>query len=522
MKNNTSAFLLLSVFTVFHANLLQAQTPSCDSLAHFTWNAQCNSVQFTPTFAEPGATYSWSFGDGDTSSALNPSHIYFTQVDTQYTARLIVVSASCPVDTFITPVTVTIVAGGLPMASMQSLGVGITLKDDFLYCNASNATPTSDDFNLNVQNTSQAVVPATTYEIIWGDNSPVTTLSPFNITNHLYMQMGLYNIVLIATNPNGCADTARYEFFNGREPGAGIGIPASANLCPPTTIAFEVPPSVSNNNPSGTHYIYTVETGCEPLFSDTIPHTDPFTPFTYTFTRGSCEPDCILPDFPEQFVVTMRAENLCGIQEGDIRLRISKIGDTNFDIVDSISVGDEMCLANTSDTSYYWNSATQTCSSEMFNFWSVSPSAGVLVESGSLGNAQIPILGSDTVCLRFTSPGIFQVKLISVPPLATSSPCPGDTVTKTISVVSVSTSGPSLEQHIRIIPNPAGGYCALNTPPTFEVQSCSVYDILGILHLEQSFDLPPYHLDLSDCAPGTYLLHIVLKNGQSVVKKIVN
>jgi len=410
--------------------------PPCDSLAHFTWAAQCNSVQFTPTFVDSSATYAWAFGDGGTSSAISPSHIYFTDTSRLYTARLIVVSGSC-IDTFIVTIPVTIAAGGLPMASMISLGVGITLKDNFLHCNASNANlPASDNFNLNVQNTTQSAGPGTIYKIIWGDNTPVSMPMPFGITNHLYDTMGLFNIVLSAINSNGCADSAHYEFFNGREPAAGIGVPTSANLCAPTTIVFENTPSVINSNPSGTIYVYTVRTECQPLFIDTIPHTNPFTPFSYTFLNGSCEPNCLLPDFPGQFVVTMRAENQCGTQEGDIKPRISKIGDTDFDIVDFVCVGDETCVVNISDTSYYWNSATQSCSSQMFNFWSVSPSSGVVIESGDLGNSSIPILGTDTVCLRFTTSGQFQVQFVNIPPLATiSSPCPGDTITKTICVL---------------------------------------------------------------------------------------
>jgi hypothetical protein len=72
------------------------------------------------------------------------------------------------------------------------------------------------------------------------------------------------------------------------------------------------------------------------------------------------------------------------------------------------------------------------------------------------------------------------------------------------------------------MPNPAGGRCRLQVPSTLEVQSCVVYDLLGTRLFEQTFDRPPYILDLSDRAAGIYLLHIILKNGRSAVKKIVN
>jgi PKD repeat protein len=412
--------------------------PPCDSLANFTSNATCNSVTFTPAFIDPNANYTWNFGDGSSSNEISPSHIYLTQNNTQYTVVLTVVdtvgSANCT-DSHTAIVTVIIPASGMPMASMMSFGVA--LKDDFLHCNASNSNlPTSDDFNLNVQNTSLGVIPGTTYNINWGDTTPPSMPISFGTTSHLYTSMGLFDIVLSAINPNGCVDTAQYKFFNGREPAVGIGIPPSADLCAPETIIFENTPGVITGNPPGTTYTYVVITGCDTITS-VIQHSNPFIPFAYTFLRGSCEPDCILPNNPGQFIVTMVSTNECGTQSGSVTPRISKIGQTDFEMVEQACVSDSVCILNMSETSYYWT-ANQggSCSTEMLNFWKIDPPTGFSIQSGTLGDFDLAIVGTEDICLRFNMPGSYTVQLASIPPPATiSSPCPGDTITKTICIL---------------------------------------------------------------------------------------
>jgi PKD repeat protein len=485
----------------------------CDPLANFTWSAQCNSVQFTTTFPEPGATYSWDFGDGGSSTEVNPSHVYFTQVDTQYTVRLTVVSGNC-IDTFNTMVPIAIAAGGLPVAGMISLGIGLVLQAPFLHCLASVSNP---DLVLSVENMSSNVSPNSMYSINWGDGTPATMPSAFGTTSHGYNAMGLFPIILQVKNANGCVDTAQYEFFNGREPGVGIGIPASADLCAPATIDFITPPGLEIN-PPGTAYIFQVETGCEPIFTDTIPHTSPLTPFIYTFNSSSCDPDCLLPDAPGAFRVSITAVNPCGASSGGIFPRIAAGINASFDAPDFAVAGDTVCLVSTA-VGNIWNPFSQSCAGGLNIWWDVMPVTGFTIASGNAGSPSSE--GSDSLCLQFSQSGTYSVTLHAA---RAASGCPPDsaTFTKTISVTAVSTDDPSLEQQIRIMPNPAGGRCILEVPPALEVQSCVVYNLLGMRLFEQNFDQPPYSLDLSDRASGAYLIHIMLKNGRSIVKKLIN
>ncbi len=409
--------------------------PPCDSLANFTSNVTCNSVTFTPTFIIPSASYTWNFGDGSSSNEISPAHIYLTQNNTQYTVLLTVVdtvgSANC-IDEHTATVSVIIPAGGLPIASMMSLGIGFTLKENFLHCNGSNFNP---DYDLNVENTSTNTSPTTQYIINWGDGSLISMPSPFGTTNHVYMGLGLYNIVLIAVNENGCADTAHYPFFHGRVPVVGFGPSQSVDLCAPVTVEFAYTDPVINFNPPGTIYTYEIETECLPTETVVIPHTNPFTPLVYTFTRGSCEPECEIMDIPGSFRVLMTASNGCGESSQPYLPNISKIGNSDYDMPSQACIGDSVCLINASDTSYYWTSSND-CSTEMYSFWRVSPNTGFTVTKGILGDLNSAIVGTDEICFNFSVPGLYDVSMVRRPlPSVIGSPCPYDTITKTICIL---------------------------------------------------------------------------------------
>ncbi|MFM8431568.1 MAG: PKD domain-containing protein [Bacteroidota bacterium] len=86
---NPGAYLVCLTVNVPGLNGGVACTSSwCDSIfvnnagsvcsAAFTWltNNSNSSVSFSPATTGAGTTYSWSFGDGTSSSAMNPSHIY--------------------------------------------------------------------------------------------------------------------------------------------------------------------------------------------------------------------------------------------------------------------------------------------------------------------------------------------------------------------------------------------------------------------------------------------------------------
>lgn len=100
-------------------------------IAGFTISAangcQNTPVTFTST-AVGGATYSWNFGDGNTSNAQNPVHIYSN--NGTYTVMLIVTNASGCSDSLIQPIQV----NALPL---------VTAGPDITICRGSNAVMTA-------------------------------------------------------------------------------------------------------------------------------------------------------------------------------------------------------------------------------------------------------------------------------------------------------------------------------------------------------------------------------------------
>jgi len=131
-----------------------------------------------------GQTFHWNFGDGGTSTAVNPTHLY--SLSGTYTITLTAIdSATCNIsDT----TSLTIVVAGKPVA-------------DFTFSPASPAENTPTDFsNLS---SPDAV------RFIWkfGDGDTLMTTSRVTVS-HQYNATGTFNACLIAFNAVDCADTA--------------------------------------------------------------------------------------------------------------------------------------------------------------------------------------------------------------------------------------------------------------------------------------------------------------------------
>ena len=133
-------------------------------------------VTFTSTSTGPIDTLMWDFGDGATSSALSPTHVY-TEAGT-YTVTL---TAEGP--------------GGSDIAICQSC---ITVSHPAPIAGFTTST-TSGTYDLPVQfqSTSTGVID----ELLWdfGDGSTATGSSP----SHTYTAAGTYTVTLIASGPGG-------------------------------------------------------------------------------------------------------------------------------------------------------------------------------------------------------------------------------------------------------------------------------------------------------------------------------
>ena len=140
------------------------------------------TIQFTnlSTAGTGGlTTYFWDFGDGNTSTAVSPSHTYTTPAN--YSVTLLVTnSAGC----------------GKSLAKSNYIPLSAGPNADFTAAATSGCVP----FNASFTNNTTGAV---SYAWDFGDGNSSTQTNP----THVYTTTGTYTVRLIATNSGGCKDT---------------------------------------------------------------------------------------------------------------------------------------------------------------------------------------------------------------------------------------------------------------------------------------------------------------------------
>lgn len=158
--------------------------------AGFTTNvlSDCGTydVAFTNNTVTNGAgplSYTWNFGDGDTSNAINPNHTYTTAGTYVVTLVSYDVSACQPFD---------VAQDTLVFLPTQTL--------DFTPSDTTGCTP------LIVTFTNNSVPGGGNQSINWqfGDGGQTTTTTPGQNTSHLYPNPGVYTVTVTATSPGAC------------------------------------------------------------------------------------------------------------------------------------------------------------------------------------------------------------------------------------------------------------------------------------------------------------------------------
>jgi gliding motility-associated-like protein len=152
-------------------------------ISRFTAIADCNNrllFSFTDQSIAP-LTWSWDFGDGNTSALQNPTHTYATLGN--YNVTLTVTNGSCTHSS-------TQVISSLRLVPDFTANVTAACKGTPVYF-----TPTSFD-------------PLLTSSLIWnfGDGTQVTSQGAAQVSN-FYAASGNYTVMLIAVDINGCRDT---------------------------------------------------------------------------------------------------------------------------------------------------------------------------------------------------------------------------------------------------------------------------------------------------------------------------
>jgi gliding motility-associated-like protein len=166
------------------------------------------SILFTNTSSPAPVSASWNFGDGTTSTSLNPVKSF--SIAGVYPVTLISNFGGCQATT-------------TQMVTVQPKPTASFTPSDLLSCKAPHT--------VNFTNSS---VGATSYQWSFGDGATSTNANP----SHTYTALGVYGVTLIATNATGCTDTLRFvDSVRVQKPIISIGnLPAQG--CAPLTASL--------------------------------------------------------------------------------------------------------------------------------------------------------------------------------------------------------------------------------------------------------------------------------------------
>lgn len=411
-------------------NIVVNPNPTADFTASATSICISTPVSFTNTSSGSGLSYSWNFGDpnsgaNNTSTATHPTH------------RFIGTPGVTP-QTFRVRLTVTSNTGCVSMDSIditvnQSPGTQLggpefEAPNNFVSCGSSST-------NFTFLNISSTLASNISYRIIWGDGSPdFTTVSATNWTTTHSFGVGSHPIQFIVTGAGGCIDTATYYVFVGTNPAIGINNPGNTSICSGDALTFPITNTASNS--PGTIYTISFNNGFDTSFvHPPAPGTVPAN-ITHIFNLTSC--GTTSNGFQNSYAATITATNPCGTSQGSVvPIYVSSRPEATFVLGprDTVCVNNTVTLTSTSPINNSVNAGNGTCTPGR-NVWTITPSSGYTVTSGSLGNTfgfnnpNSWINGSSAVGLNFNTPGSYTIRLIT----GNSTLCQLDTAIRTICV----------------------------------------------------------------------------------------
>lgn len=374
---------------------------------------QCANIPVSFTNTSTGsASYLWKFGDplskkNDSSKAANPLHEFMGArgIGNQpFQVKLIAKSAAGCVDSITKTVTVT--KG--PDGTLGGTGIG-TFDGDTYFSICGNYT--SGDFTFSNQSTTIAT--NTGYRIVWGDGSPDFVSTTFTSTVQHTYPVGTNKLLFITSGQNGCIDTTAYFVFVGTNPAVGLGNPGNTAICSGEALTFPI--SGINNNPPGTIYTVSFNDGTAP---DVYVHPNVPSSVNHQFKITSCNTysSTGTTTYPNSFYASIRASNPCNSSEAIVvPIYVSEKPNASFTVLpkDTICVNNILKLQNTSKAS----SVNADRCKDGNIIWSVIPSTGWTIKSGSLGgdfgspNPDVWLTGSNLLELNFSQPGTYIIKL---------------------------------------------------------------------------------------------------------------
>lgn len=248
-------------------------------LANFNFgpNNGCafQDVNFTNTSSGifSGTSYSWNFGDGNTSSQQNPVH----QFNGPGTYNVVLTMTNGPGCTSTFNQSVTVVDAPIPSIGADD-GDGNTVYCLFPGDNTTSETVTFSNFTTG----------AVSYDWDFGDGSPVYTTGSLTDFTHTYSNYGTFNVTMTATGPNGCQTSTTIQIIFEKFVSAALTLDVTEySGCAPHELS-----SLTNLSVNATNFVWNFGDG------STFTTNNP-TPPAYSYTTAG------------SYTITLTASNSC-------------------------------------------------------------------------------------------------------------------------------------------------------------------------------------------------------------------
>lgn len=369
-------------------------------------------ITFTGTGTAP-FTFTYTIGTGPNLTVVSTGTGNTATVDvpTVNTGAFVytLVSVTDSAETQAQSGSATVTVNAQADASLGGTGSGTTFNGIPAFRICSNAT--SPFTFTNTSSTTSTL--NTNYTIDWGDGSPNFTSASWSTTNHTYA-VGYWNLTYTIQSTNSCDIIKKYVVFVGSNPAVSLGNPGNTDICNSTQLTFPI--SGTENNPSGTTYTISFNDGSSSI---TYNHPPPPT-ISHTFLKTSCGVTSSdgTNSYPNSFRANIVAQNPCGTSAvGVVPIYVSTPPTPDFTIPTNGCTNTRICLNNTTTGGFENNGNSNSCNTNPKFVWTISPSTGYTVVSGSIGNdfgsmdPNLWLSGSSPLCLNFSQGGTYTITI---------------------------------------------------------------------------------------------------------------
>jgi PKD repeat protein len=493
---------------------------------------------FTPV---NGITYTWNPTQGTTVTGANSStpNIIFNSGGTYNVSVTATNSNGCTSSSSVQSINITNLQVLDPYVEVA--GVSLTpsvYNNTTTYSLCGGASGGSNSFIYNTFPNGSL----TQYSISAGA-PPVVSPMVNGTPEELVLNIG-NNYFTITGVLNGCTVSETFNIYAGSNPYVAGGVSNSVGLCTGQTVNFSIStinPSTNTPNAAGT--TYTIGVSDVPSSLPPYLGNSPFATFLdingnqnvpYTFNSSSCNQ--FPPGYPANtFYAVIQASNACGTTTSSVSpIVVSGAPTANFNVSTTTACINSLVTITNAGVSGNAitgpnNNAPFSCLNTGGFYYTISPSTGWTVSTGTLGAPGVPVSNwngitpaSNTVNVLFNTPGNYTITqryqngcgistfqrtvCVVSPPSCSFTVDPMSSCTPLVTSITNNTTGPSCGNtplalaYSWSVTNPIGGSSSIATAtavnPTITLNNNTVAPNLAALNF-------PITLVVNPLIPGT-------------------